>query len=308
MNQNEADKLFERVLNAIQVENKKQTETIQENLKAEINSIKIDINKLKTTVDGNVSKVETLENRTTNIQEELLEHKRKIRRNNVVIFGLKPVGDDIVNFTLNKLNNLLDTNLVRNDINNIRPIGKLESAPVIIEFISLLTKIEVLKRCKNLKGTSVAITDDLSKEDIIIRKKLVKFRKSFIERNEKAVIRGNHLLVYGQLYTLRELEDEFEVEEHTSVDEESDTQEQVEIQNQATTTSEKKTDSIKDDRNNVFNVAVKNTKRGPITRKQAKKIHTSPGSSKKKQSVIKLGLRLKINSFIISIHLSSSLL
>lgn len=118
----------------------------------------------------------------------------------------------------------MNINLNINQINNIYSIGKQQTnRPLIVEFISFFTKIEVLKNCKKLKGTKISITDDLTKNDQVIRQILLKHQKQAKQYNLNAYIRGNKLIINDDTYTVEQLENGNEIylpsQEHHIVEE-----------------------------------------------------------------------------------------
>lgn len=167
----------------------------------------------------------------TNIQIEKVQKKqifleRRARRNNILFFGLKVENrNNLINDTLSKLNHLFSLNIETNDINNLYKVGKTETAPILIEFVSYLKKTELFKdpqKLRNLKGTGYAISNDLCEED---RKEIKILKKHLIRAKEEkkdAKIKGLKLLINNQLYTAKELE-QIESEPGSSDSYETDT-------------------------------------------------------------------------------------
>lgn len=131
--------------------------------------------------------------------------ERKLRRNNIIVFGLNFSTDNLVEETLNILNTHLKTSFVVADINNIRKIGKGQRQTVILEFVSFLKKSQVFKNIRNLKGTSIAIANDLCVEDRENNKVLVRYLKKAKAEGIRAQIRGDRLEIDGKTYTVTEL-------------------------------------------------------------------------------------------------------
>nr|CAI5850422.1 unnamed protein product [Callosobruchus analis] len=154
---------------------------------------------IKTITDTIVESKERINRLETSVK--LLE--RKLRRNNIVIFGLQIKNkDNLLLETLDELKNLLSIG----DINNIFQVDKnTDKSPIILEFISLLKKQLVFKQVQKLKGTGVAIANDQSHEDRQLQKKLVHHVKQAKQQNLHARIRGTRLEVANRLYTIDEL-------------------------------------------------------------------------------------------------------
>nr|CAI5843840.1 unnamed protein product [Callosobruchus analis] len=143
--------------------------------------------------------------RINKIETSVKQIERKLRRNNIVIFGLQIKNkDNLLLETLDELKNLLSIDLTPGDINNIFQVDT-EKSPIILEFISLLKKQLVFKQVQKLKGTGVAIANDQSHEDRQLQKELVHHLKQAKQQNLHARIRGTRLEVSNRLYTIDEL-------------------------------------------------------------------------------------------------------
>lgn len=108
--------------------------------------------------------------------------------------------------TLQKINELLGTNIVGTDINNIYTIGKAERPPIIIEFISYIKKRQLQSQTTKLRGTRIGISNDLCAEDRETQKKLRVYLKKAKTSGQNARIKGNQLEIDNTLYTLKQLE------------------------------------------------------------------------------------------------------
>ncbi|CAH1154529.1 unnamed protein product [Phaedon cochleariae] len=193
----------------IREENNKQTEALKKNFKEEIDGIKSEIYELRKNIEDQADKVRTLENSTEILEQKFKNIDRRLRKNNIVIFGFNVPKEDLIECTIAGLNQLLNLDLQKTNINNIQLIGKRETnRPILVEFVSYLTKQEVLKNCKNLKGSKISITEDLSKEDQLTRKSLLKHQAIARHKGMNAYIRGNKLVINKDIYSLEELDTE----------------------------------------------------------------------------------------------------
>nr|CAH7717723.1 unnamed protein product [Callosobruchus chinensis] len=181
------------LLKLIQQANTVQTKELKEELSSSIQAI-------TATVSETSDKICRLENRV-----ELLD--QKLRRNNIVIFGLQIKNqDNLLEETLAELKRLLNFELTSGDINNIYLVDKnKEKSPIILEFISLLKKQLLFKLLHKLKSTGVSIANDLSYEGRKIQKELVRHLKQARQQNLPARIKGTRLEVSNRLYTIEEL-------------------------------------------------------------------------------------------------------
>ncbi|CAG9773449.1 unnamed protein product [Ceutorhynchus assimilis] len=215
------------------------------------------------------------------IEQRNIFLERKIRRNNVLFFGYK-VEDpkDLLKLTISKINELLATNIKEDNINNIYKVGKSDSAPTLIEFISYLKKAELFKdpeKLRALKNTPYAISNDLCEEDRRELKTLRKHQKKAHDENKPAKIKGLKLEIDNKLYTAKELEGHSESDIPTTS---SETEESSEEESEEEEQNIEQRTSVDQDQN-------KNSKK----RKQHKT--PSPGgmktrSNKKKKTIRKL--------------------
>lgn len=171
-------------------ENQKQTKEISQ----QISSLSSKLSKCN-------KKVEKLESRYLNLE-------RSKRKNNIIIFGSQ-INDNLLDETLNLINSKLDLNVTISQINNIYQIGKQpEKKGIVIEFISFLTKKLVFQNVKKLKGTGIAIANDLIAEDRENQKILLKHLRLKREENIEAKIKGNSLVIGDKHYSVHELENQ----------------------------------------------------------------------------------------------------
>ncbi|KAB0799267.1 hypothetical protein PPYR_07147 [Photinus pyralis] len=85
--------------------------------------------------------------------------------------------------------------------------------PVFIKLAQYETKIEVLKKAKNLKGTNIYIHEDFPKHVLEERKVLATHLRTARESGHRAYLKYNKLIVNGE---------EYGVEDITSADEQDD--------------------------------------------------------------------------------------
>lgn len=171
-----------------------------------------------------ITKIEKNKEEIDDLHAKNLSLERKIRKNNIIVFGLKTNNENLLNTCIDKLNNLLGTSIKNSDINNIYTIGKEEKKKGIhIEFISHLVKQEIYKNISKLKNTKISIVNDLCPEDQDTHRILVKHLKEARARNHTAKIIGHKLEINNKLFTAEELESQkhvhnIETEEGSSED------------------------------------------------------------------------------------------
>ncbi|CAH1106218.1 unnamed protein product [Psylliodes chrysocephalus] len=199
-----------------------QTDHLRENFKKEIGTLRTDVKKRD-------EKISFLEKRSLFLE-------RKIRKNNIIIFGLNINENNIVRETIEKLNQLLELNFSLSDINNIYQLGKHEKAPIIVEFISYLKKIEIfqnVEKLKSLKGANISLSNDLCEIDRKNHKILRKHYKIAKEKNLQTKIQGFRIEIENKWYTVDELEESYsesDVSNEGTDDEEMEEEDESDIE------------------------------------------------------------------------------
>lgn len=197
--------------------------------------------KIESTFTSFKTQLRTCQINIDKLNHNAIQYERRLRKNNIVIFGLT-TSDNLLEDTLKTLNNLLGCKLCTSDVNNITILRKNNTGagPILLEFISFLKKVEVFKNVSKLKGTSVSISNDLCPEDRDNHRVLVKYLKEAKFKNLPAQIKGNKLVIDGKIYTV----DELRTEESEEVSEKSDSEEDATgqlVENTAHTSTNKRT-------------------------------------------------------------------
>lgn len=158
------------------------------------------------------------------LQRKNLTLERNRRKNNIVVFGLTIAHADLVTTVISELRQRIGVELEERDINNIYYIGKNKTnhRAIVVEFVSFLKKLTIFKNVSKLKGTGIAISNDLCREDRETNKVLVKHLKIAKQQQLQARIKGNKLEIDGELYTVEELEKTAERESENSSESESE--------------------------------------------------------------------------------------
>ncbi len=114
--------------------------------------------------------IKSKDNTISNLVNKSNEAEQYSRRNNIRIFGLKDGGRQETIFDTEKLvlrlfNHKLGVKLSASDVDITHRLGKLtrdSDRPVIVKFSNRKAKISVITQRKNLKGSRVVITEDLT--------------------------------------------------------------------------------------------------------------------------------------------------
>lgn len=200
--------LYEKLVRSIKEANDNQTEILKSKIKLEIDAVKGEITEIKDIVRNEARKQDQIEKRQTVLESKYEGVQRTLKKNNIIIFGLETEKvKNVTEYTISKLNSLLQLKLSLSQIDNIYSIGKsTEKKPVVVRFISYLKKIEVLRECKKLKNSGVSISEDLTQKEREIRRILLKHKKVAQLQGQKAQIKKNLLYINGDAYTHVDLE------------------------------------------------------------------------------------------------------
>lgn len=166
------------------------------------------------------------------LQNRCVYLERKIRKNNVVVFGLNDIKPDnnIAEATIGKINELLQTTYSLADVNNVYKTSNRKESPIVVEFTSFIKKSHIFRdkeRLKGLKAFGVSVANDLCREDREEQKILLQHFKQAKKDNIPAKLRGRRLEIDGQLYTASQLlkrhpENEYGTHTSDAGDEESE--------------------------------------------------------------------------------------
>ncbi|CAG9815039.1 unnamed protein product [Phaedon cochleariae] len=209
--------------------NTKTTEELKQAIRSTRNEI---LEELKSVKDENLA----LREENTKLKERLINTERKIRKFNLVVYGVKEEQDEIgdINNFLNILDTHLDIKANFNDLRDFHRIGKAKeniNRPVLVELLSYKLKTEIYAKVKKLKGTGIFVSEDYSPEDYAIQKKLRIYLKKARENGQQAFMRNNLLIIEGSSYTVEDLEEQNYLEGKVNEEEDKEVLEVVENRN-----------------------------------------------------------------------------
>lgn len=173
-------------------------------------------------------KIKKLEKTLINLENKYLSLERRIRKNNIIIFGLKIDKQNLIEETIAILNSLLGISLNKTEVINCYVIGKYESKQgILLELSTYFKKLEIYQNVTKLKGKSITIVNDLCDEDQATNRILRKYLKIAKQNNKQARIRGNTLEIESKFYTVEELEKKGVEETVSSENEDSEEDEEL---------------------------------------------------------------------------------
>lgn len=189
---------------------------VNTNLTAKIGKVEEEIKSIKTTVEVEISDIKQelniFEKVNKDLHNNIEEIQRKLKANNIVVYGLEEKYDEnqknLIEEFLNLVNNVLIVKLTTTDINNIFRLGRNRdnTRPVLVSLVSYIKKVEILSNCIKLKGKKIYVSEDLTEKGIQERKILVAGLIRARRNNKTAKIKGNKLVVDGEKYTVEEVE------------------------------------------------------------------------------------------------------
>ncbi|KAG5885947.1 hypothetical protein JTB14_018401 [Gonioctena quinquepunctata] len=156
-----------------------------------------------------------VENDNKVLEERLKLTERKIKRKNIVIFGI-PEEENPLSYFQDVAEQKLDIQLGENEINNINRMGvksDKKPRPVLLELTRNIKKVDILNNPAKFKGSLISITNDLTEEYRLERKFLYKHFKIAKENSNQSKIRAHKLIVNGEVFTYQQLESKEEEEE-----------------------------------------------------------------------------------------------
>lgn len=139
-------------------------------------------------------------------ENELLAKKvalleKKIRRNNIAVFGLKRDENNLLDSWIGQLSSLLKIDIALSDLSQVFQPKNSPQAPVVFELLSGFKKREIFDRIRDnldsLKAAKVFVTNDLSREEQEVLKALKKKRALARAEGREARIVGRSIVIDG---------------------------------------------------------------------------------------------------------------
>jgi hypothetical protein len=165
-----------------------------------VNKVQIDVTKLtdhvaalREDLNSANKKVGELEIKNFELNQKMDELEYQIRKCNIIVLGLtefeggnKPM-DDLQKFVKISLN----VNIERNDISQVYRMGIVfGKRPLFVSFAKYGAKVDVMKNVSKLKGTSVSISDDLTKPARVKKKFIIGCSNQAKEAGHQVKIRN----------------------------------------------------------------------------------------------------------------------
>lgn len=149
-----------------------------------------------------------LENENKILNKQVQDNLRETKKNNIIIFGLEEEEtEDLYNIILDLFNTTLEIPVRKEELNYAYRFGRQteNTRPVVVKFVTFHKKLDVLKKGYLLKGNSISITNDLTKEERENQKILRRHQKNALEQRLDAKIKKNNLIINNTIYSVSDL-------------------------------------------------------------------------------------------------------
>jgi antitoxin component YwqK of YwqJK toxin-antitoxin module len=155
------------------------------------------------------SKVKLHENETlakiSALESELEHIKIMNKKNNIIIHGFQlPTGESNYSAFQQFMTKKLKGDPKKIYVNECIPLGRRDNPPLLVTLSSQMDKRYIFSLVKNLKGTQIFISDDLTMKQMKKRQKLLEHRKELLSNGAKEVrVYESSIRVDGEWFDLK---------------------------------------------------------------------------------------------------------
>lgn len=182
-------------------------QVIQEDLSKQKQNMKLMEQNIKDSINNNIdekfnlieAKTKQLEIKIDQQQKTINYLEKQVRRKNVIFFGIdeKEKGyDNLLSIILDIINNNLEINCQKWEIENVNRIGKYtgKARPVVVTLTTTLKKIEILKKGKKLSNTNIYLKEDFPPSVLQKRKELQEELERERQAGKRVVLRYDKIV------------------------------------------------------------------------------------------------------------------
>lgn len=139
-------------------------------------------------------RVRNLEDENSDLRERNERLDRQLRKNNIVVYGLTIGENNLLSEVAGRLSQLMHVEINCSDISDIYYVSKkaAERSVIVVKFVSFFKKLEVLKNLRQLKGSSVSISQDLTSKQRVVNAPLVRHLRAARQKKYPAFIKGEN--------------------------------------------------------------------------------------------------------------------
>lgn len=204
----EAQKIFmNELFSKLNTTLTEKTTEIREEINKQVNEIK---EEFSCTLNRLQNKLEKTEEVNKSLERKIIFLERKVRKNNIVVFGIDRSLSNILAAIVNLFNEVLEVPVKDVDLNDVYRLDTKtnKDPPVVVEFISYQKKLLVLQNANKLKGRNIFIARDQCQEDRENTKELLIHQKEARNKGKTAFIKRGKLIVENETYTIDQLKPE----------------------------------------------------------------------------------------------------
>lgn len=178
------------------------------NLKNEIGNIKADIANVNNNLNQQFNEIKLkntqLDERLSNVENRVEYFDKLLKRKNIIIYGIEnnrenaeQLDDLVLNFMKESLKIEFDYSDI--DFTSRMRNGNKNNGPIIVGLTTLRKKRHIFYNKKNLKGSRIYISDDLTLKERQKEKELIPQMMNYRKNGKHAVIKRGQLFVDGKL-------------------------------------------------------------------------------------------------------------
>lgn len=175
-----------------------------------------DIKNIKENIDSHNKNIKNLETEVNNLKgenqalkTELLTYQKRIRENNLLIFGIKEdTSVNIVSLVTDFIQKTLQVPLSVGEINDVFRIGNEtegKTRPILLQLVTQIKKKEIFGGVQKLKNTGIYLAHDLTKFEREKQRLLYRHFKAARSSKYSAKLTRGRLYINDKSYTYEDL-------------------------------------------------------------------------------------------------------
>lgn len=179
-------------------------------VRKEIKEIRRELTVSNERLESVSDRLHAVEKENEDLRIKLLKVEKRLKRNNIILFGIGENPKELVkNLVVDFVSQQLKVELDTRDIGNIYRISNKNTAkkprPILLELVTHDKKREILNQRKFVKGSAVAISENLTEEDRKERKLLYDHFSTARKKGYPAKLFNKKVEINGKSYTYRDL-------------------------------------------------------------------------------------------------------
>ena len=179
-------------------------ETWQEGISDSMTRIMEENKELREAVNKLTEENRQLQKQTSDMQEKLIDHESRSRRNNLLFYGVpRGSGHETWEQAEKKVKKVISEGLKLNgDDIEVNRAHRIPNGAIIVNLLRFKDKEAILRAKGKLKDTDVSIGEDYPKEIRDVRRKLWQLTKTHRDNNQRVIVKYDKVQIDNQLYML----------------------------------------------------------------------------------------------------------